>query len=260
MNETIEIYLNSETAKRRGDTSDCFFSIPIIQLDEEKETAYVSLKNAVVPYSWYNVNSSNNLLFITVGVNDYTLTITPANYNVNTLAVELVKLFELGNMSFSVTYHSKTGKYDFKHAGEDFVFKKESTCFELLGLTDQDHYSMAQIGGKLIQSNASCNLFTVRQLLLCSDNFILSNISSASLSSKNIISCIPVSGNPGSIIHYQNDALHKIHHTQNLASLHIQIKNDINEIVNLNGVHWSCTLAIHIITNPPIDVKKKTIK
>ena len=66
------------------------------------------------------------------------------------------------------------------------------------------------------------------------------------MQSKNIISCIPVSGNPGSIIHYQNDALHKIHHTNNLTSLHMQIRDDDDNLINLNGLHWSCTLAIII--------------
>jgi hypothetical protein len=241
MNETVEIYLNSKSARMVGtNTSDCYFDINIIDISED-ETAYVSLKNIVVPYSWYNVNSSNNTLIYELSVLlTNTITIPVGNYNVTTLAAELTS--QLAPLSPTITYNSKSGRFHFQFS-KSTVFKNESTCFELLGLTQQDHYTDTN----QISSNISCNMFTIRQLLLCSDNFILNNISASSMQSRNIISCIPVSGNPGSIIHYSNNSQHKIHHTNNLTSLHVQIKDDMNQLVNLNGIHWSATLAISIM-------------
>ena len=253
MSETIELYLNSKAAKIVGtNTSDCFFDINIIEVDPD-ETAYISLKNIVVPYSWYNVNSTNNLLKIEIDflfVVHIIVTIPLGNYNVTTFKNELINQIKIeSGFDFIITYNMKSGKYIFKFDGAtSFVFKKySSTCFELLGLSEQDHHSSSTE----LNSTFSVNMFTTRQLLLCSDNFILNNISSTSKQSKNIISCIPVSGNPGSIIHYQNTALHKIHHTNNLSSLHIQIRDDMNNLVNLNGIHWSATLAIHLRTSRP---------
>ena len=244
--ETIEIYLNSKNASQmRGDTSDCYFDLPMITTMTD-ETAYVSVKSGTIPYSWYNVNSSNNLLLFTINEVEYSLTITPGNYNVNTLALELQSLFALGGFTFTVTYVSKTNRFDFKYIG-DFVFKKESTCFEILGLSIQDHYSLVTLGKRILQSTNGVNLFTVRQLLICSDNFILGNIDSSNSGNRNIISSVAVTGNPDSMISFSNTSQHKIHHTKNLTSLHIQIRTDDGALLQLNRCHWSITLAINIV-------------
>ena len=64
-NETIEIYLNSKSASNCLDNqiSDCFYNLPAIEILQD-EVAYINLKDAVIPYSFYNVNNTNKLNYI----------------------------------------------------------------------------------------------------------------------------------------------------------------------------------------------------
>ena len=51
--ETIEIYLNSKSATNyiNNQISDCYFNLPSIEILQD-EVAYVSLKDAVILYSF----------------------------------------------------------------------------------------------------------------------------------------------------------------------------------------------------------------
>ena len=61
--EIIEIYLNSATADAFPSqyTSNAVFHIPSITIDKD-EKALISVKNCVFPYSWHNINFTNNIL------------------------------------------------------------------------------------------------------------------------------------------------------------------------------------------------------
>jgi hypothetical protein len=68
MTDTIEIYLNSKTAnKQNNGTSDVTFHLPPIEVLKD-EKAYVNVKQAVIPFSFYNVNETNNLLNFSIEI------------------------------------------------------------------------------------------------------------------------------------------------------------------------------------------------
>ena len=91
--EIIEIYLNSSTADAYPSefTSDAVFHIPNIEIDKT-EQAYISIKNCVFPYSWYNINFTNNILNYSVNNLPYTINLTKGNYNANTLKDHIYNL------------------------------------------------------------------------------------------------------------------------------------------------------------------------
>ena len=64
--DVVEIYLNSKTANKQNGTSNCIFHLPNVEVAKD-EVAYVNVKQAVIPFSWYNVNETNNILNITIG-------------------------------------------------------------------------------------------------------------------------------------------------------------------------------------------------
>ena len=137
--EIIEIYLNSSTADAFPSefTSDAVFHIPNIEIDKT-EKAFISVKNCVFPYSWYNINFTNNILNYQVNNINYTINLTKGNYNANTLKDHIYNLltsqsYPHGNDNkFAITYDIKTNKYTFSHLHHDFGFYKTSNCFELL--------------------------------------------------------------------------------------------------------------------------------
>ena len=54
--DVVEIYLNSKTTDKQNGTANCVFHLPNIEVAKD-EVAYINVKQAVIPFSWYNVNA-----------------------------------------------------------------------------------------------------------------------------------------------------------------------------------------------------------
>jgi len=65
MNESIQIHLNSKFASSYNDnnTSDCNFSLPVIEIPSQ-HSIMLSVQHAIIPYSFYNINATNNVITI----------------------------------------------------------------------------------------------------------------------------------------------------------------------------------------------------
>jgi hypothetical protein len=241
MGETIQIMLNSKTANYYNDgTTDCVFLIPQIQL-KKNHKAYISVIDAVIPYSFYNVNDTNNVFEYTLNGVDHAITIAKANYNVNTLISYFLMYLEPG---FTIVYNGSTNKLTFGHSTYEFSLKNESTCFEILGFTEQTHTSISRV----LISDIGINLFTIRNIQISSSNFILNNINTAKPNKASIMISIPVDVNQGSIIQYRNinnirSLVDEIH---NISNLHIQILDQDGDLLDLNGLHYSINLLLTV--------------
>jgi hypothetical protein len=195
----------------------------------------------VIPYSFYNVNSTNNILNYTLNGVNYSLEIVKANYNINTLITHLTTNLEDG---FTISYNGATNKISFEHSTYDFSFNGNSTCFEILGLTEKTHSSTSRI----LVSDISLNLFTIRNIQISSSNFILNNINTASPNKASILISIDVDVIQGSIIIYRivNNIDSLVHEINNISNLHIQILDQDGDILDLNGLHYSINLLLTV--------------
>lgn len=244
MSEKIQIFLNSKRADKyiNNQTSDCIFHLPNINIKKFKNVK-ISVQTAQLPYSFYNVNSTNDKLVYNVNSGaTQTIYLTHQNYNVNTLKTELIS--HLG-VDFSFVYSSSKNKYTITHSTYDFEFESDSNCFELLGFHENtDNSSTSSV---LVSSN-SINLFTTRNIYVSSDNFILNNINSYTPNQSNILASIPITTMANSIISYSNiyNVNSEIHHVNNLTNLHIKLVDQDNDIIELNNCHWSLTLELII--------------
>ena len=260
MSENLEIYLNSKTATQYLDNNvaDCIFTIPNIEIDILKEDVYIAVRNAVIPYSWYVVNSTNNKLDITIDGTAYSISIPLGNYNVNTLATQIkteidaIQIQHSISGTFSISYLGKLNKYHYFHTTKQFSFLSTSTCFELLGFKDGQTYIASALPFQQIKheltSTIGINLFVVRAIYVNSNNFILQNINNSTPSNAGILASISVTGNPNSIIHYENTtSKHKIHTLNNINNLHIKLTDQDGDLLELNSINWSMTLEITII-------------
>lgn len=67
----------------------------------------VELLSFSLPLTQYNIDSTNNQVYFTVGGTDYTATITPSSYTICTLTAELKRIMDLeSSESFDVWYDS----------------------------------------------------------------------------------------------------------------------------------------------------------
>jgi hypothetical protein len=203
--------------------------------------------DAVIPYSFYNVNVTNNILKYVMRLPDtsttavQTITLPYANYNITTLMAKLRQLMDAG---FNITYNSSTNKLNITHTTNTFWFVAGTNCTELIGLNEI--FPSTESNNWL--SDVSINLFTIRNIQVSSSNFIMNNICSATPNKASIITSIPITVNMGSIINYRNinNISSLIHEITNINNLHIQLLDQDGDLLELNGLHWSINLLLTI--------------
>ncbi len=238
---TIQIFLNSKTASKynNGFTSDCIFFLPHIEIPR-KSRCYLSIQSCSIPYSFFNCDYYNNLFVYSINGIDHTINIEQGNYNVSTLSKYL---FDATSLIF--TYNTTKNKFVITHPSYNFILKKESTCFELLGFSDNADYSS---NAKSLTSTISINLFPIRAVLIESSNIICNNINAYETQQNNasILASIPVNTSPNSIITYSNNGYTKfmVDHFHNWTNLNLRLTDQDGDTLDLNGCHWSLAIQI----------------
>lgn len=249
--ESIQIHLNSKYATSYNDNSlsDCNFSLPIIEIPSQ-HSILLSVQHAIIPYSFYNINSKNNVITIQeiVDVNTTitnTLYLSNGNYNAYQLANYLGTLFPSSRMV--VTYDSIKNKFTFTNSTYNFKFLSAySSCQELLGLSTNDLYNTSIL--KSLSSYKLINLSPTRCICLAT-NLITGCINNNLQNQENILCSIPVNTQPYSIIDFKNTNNFKVNlHSNNFNNITIRLVDDTGQLVDLNSQYFSLTLQLDIIS------------
>ena len=241
--QSICIFLNSATANSyiNGYTSECMFLLPSINIPKKSKVS-ISCQSASIPYSFYNCDDFNNKIVYIENSITYTKYIPQGNYNVNTLITALKTLL---GVNFNITYSSLDNSYTFTNTLYEFQILDSSLCYEIIGLKSGTSYLSTN---RVLKSNISINLFTIRNIYISSNNLILNNVNSSTPNNSSILCSIPITSSVGSIITYSNiyDVKNEVNHTNNLNLLHIKLTDQDCDVLDLNGVHFSLTLQIDI--------------
>lgn len=240
-----QIHLNSRHADsyNNNSISDCNFYIQTVDVPNDHQI-FVSIQQANICYSFYNINASNN--YLKYGFNNdqvlRTLTIEPGNYT----SYSLLDYLNQHLYNITVQYNATSNKYiftglsDFTFYYQSFIF---SPCFTILGFTMVDQLS----NQKVLTSNICSNLSTIRCICIAS-NLSTDNFAKNSVNNKTILCSIPVNVSPFSIIIYQNITGFKTNLFNNsLSYVNLKLIDQDGMLIDLNGCHWSCTLQIDLI-------------
>ena len=239
--ESIQIFLNSKTADKYlgGFTSNCLFYLPQFILPRVKNM-FVSVQSATIPYSFYNVDYFNDKLVYNVnGGSNITINIPQGNYNTTTLRNYLLSVMT----GFTITYSSLNNQFTFTHSTYDFSFKSSSTCMEILGFDEHTNYNSTS---RVLTSENSINLFTIRNIYIQSNNLILNNINNSTPNNCTILSSVPLTSGQLSVINYNNvnNVRSRVDNIRNFTQLHVSLTDQDGDILDLNGCHFSLTLQI----------------
>lgn len=242
MNEidSIQINLNSKFATNyiNGSNCNCSFDLPSVRIPNEHHI-HVSVINAIIPYSFYNINLSNNMLIYIIGGVSYTLNIIVGNYN----AIQLANYLTANMNGFTVSYNSIQNKYTFTHASQNFTLVSISSLLKTIGFYNKDNVS---VNFKLFSSFCA-NLQSI-QCIHIKSNFMTGNINSSDIYIQDTLCTIPVNSAPNSNIVYQNtDKFTTNLYSSILNDIVIKIVNQDNAILDLNGLDWSITLQLDIV-------------
>jgi hypothetical protein len=237
--ESIQIYLTSTDAdKYNGSISDAEYSIPSIEIADGNHL-YMSVQNVSIPYTFYNVNNSNNLLYYKLQNEPKSLlTIENGNYNITQL-VDYLK----SNIGLYITYNIINNKLTFEHPTSNFSFLPESTCFTMLGLINNEF----NISKLLILISPNCvNIMSIKRINLLS-NFITYNVNKGSLNNSSILCSIPVNKAPYTLIEYSNTNHFRSNLFINIINkINIKLVDEYENIIDLNGCHYSLTLQLDV--------------
>lgn len=251
-NETIQIHLNSKyaTSYNNGSTSDCNFTLPNIEV-ADGYYIHLSVQSCVIPYSFYNIDSTNNSLFYQeiivdgngaqTGTTNTQIYIANGNYNANQLASYLSSNLP----RTTVTYSTITGKYTFINSTNNFIIKSQfSTCLNLLGCSTNDLYNTSAL--KQLVSFTPANL-SPRQCICVSSNLQTGNINNQLGSNRSIICSIPITTSPFSLITYTNNGSKFNLYTNFINNITLKLTDQSGVSLNLNGQYFSMTLQLDII-------------
>ena len=240
--ESIQIHLNSKYADvyNNNSNSDCTFYLPVIEVPPNRHIL-VSVQHAVIPYSFYNINSSNNILYYQE-TNGYTqLVIAVGNYNANQLAAYLTS--KLPNTI--VSYNPITSKFTFVNSLNDFtIVYGKSTCKQIIGLNTNDLYN-SSYSKSLVLANI-VNLAT-RNCICLATNLRTGNINNNQKNNGNIICSIPITTPPFSMISYQNHNNIRCNlFNSSISMITIKILDQDGTLIDLNGQYFNLTIQIDV--------------
>ena len=237
MAESYQIYLNSKYADSYFNNT-YKFSLNTLEIDEG-HYIYLSVVHVSIPYSFYNVHANNNKLEYILNGQFYVVNIPVSNYNVNQLITYLSSVMN----NFNITYSSITNKITFQHSTYNFTFLSSSTCYRILGFSDNKSYASSSF----ILKSANCiNLHTINSIFLLS-NLMTYNISSSIPNSQNILCQIPVNNSPNSIIHFYNQNNFRTNlFLKYLNDISLRLVDEYNNDIDLNGLHFRVTIQLDI--------------
>lgn len=252
--ETIQIHFNSRYANNyvNGSISNCEFFLPLIEIPPQHHI-HISIVSASIPYTFYNLDSSNNYIQYFITDNNavttlYDFYITEGNYNVYQLLAYLKT--KLGT-DFTITYDIITNKFTFIHSTYIFGFVgNTSTALEFLGFkkTAINYDITTYVSINRILISYYCINVQSKHCLCVGINYPTGNINYSNKLTNNILVSIPITGNPYSMIVYDNPNSYKANlYTDNLSYMNIKIVDQNNSIINLNGCHWTITMQLDIV-------------
>jgi hypothetical protein len=257
--ETMLINLNATNAIRNNGTflSNVYFDFKnVIQDVDNLLEVEISVANAQIPFSFYNINVYNNVLNIDYNGTPYTLTLTRGNYNATNLITELQTQFiNAGIIGTTITISSITGTLSVSiSSGTLQILSSGSTIYSVLGLEIGTDYTAP------FTAPYPLNLLGTLRLRICSYELITYNLDSTSMTTLNVLATIPIESATFGVILYDNisDIKTRLNNTQ-LDGFDILILDDNNNPVNFNGVPWCISLLITMTKERqihPFDKKK----
>lgn len=223
--------------------SKCEYHIPnMIERDETIEYIQFSIPNAVVPVSFYTVNSTNNQLNILINGATYFYVFPSGNYTANTFIAEFVTL--LGSQ-WNIILNTFNSIFTVTNTTNAFTLLASSTIDSIMGFS-------ANVASSLVNgTNTStlprcCNFLPLPRITMrCAELANTSMIGSSS--SSDVLITIPNNSRPNGQIYYQNQSRAKLlfRHYE-LSRFVISLTDDDGNYINFNGVSSFFTLQFDI--------------
>ena len=200
------------------------------------------------PISFYLINSSNNLLSITVGGITNIYSIPYGNYNVNSFTTTLLNILPAG---YTLTMNSIDNKFTLGYTS-DFTINSTSTIYKVMGFSANTSYSSTS---KSLTFPFTCNFAGITSFNIYCENIKTKNLDSFDgCSASSIIANIPINGGSNGMIYYEkrNDYNFEVKE-KTINELEISIMDSQENYINFNNQNWSLVIQVNMM----LDMKKQ---
>ena len=247
LKERCNVVINSNTRLNPGSSTSSNFTYSLNR--NITRVTDIVIKSVQIPFTYYTVNSLNNVLKF--NSNAISITITPGNYTTSSLAVELKTLIDtaFGDATTVITFSSTTFKLNITR-GVAFnvdaaATVPTSTFAKLIGFTVSSATSTSVTGDSVINLSGPNYLVLESQFLTKATQH---KTAYASNIYANSLMIIPIFVGFGDFISVgeQPSIPVRLNYKFNVLStdiLDFKIKDDLGNVINLNGGEFSMQLV-----------------
>jgi len=246
--------LNSNDADISISSSNKIFKVNNLIEALDTNLIVMTLWDAIIPNSIFNVNQYYNTILYNNGSSNKTITIPDGYYDsdliVSTIQTLLRNSDNYNTTNVLVTLSDLTNKLTIDTGSGKTIKIIGGTLIKRLGFI---------ITTSNTQSITATNILNIAGSPYLNVKF--NNISTNNLDSQghrnDILGCIPLDNGFGSWIHYHDSGgRHNILSTNFISNLHIEITDSNNNPIDFNGLDWKLTLSVHFIKKRTHDFKR----
>jgi hypothetical protein len=240
------ISLNSNNATRynNGDyLSDVVFDFSNI-LSPSDDIAYVEVGvgNGEFPATFYNVDITNNVFNYIINNTNFSITVPPGNYNYNSLVTQMTTLFTANGQTFTMSLNRNSNILTMTLTTGTWNQINASSIYYILGFDPDTTYNIV---GNTITFPRLFNLLGQKKLKIYSSNISVDSFDSVDNATNNLLCTISVNQPGFNLIVYTNiDGLYAHMRNRYLSTVDIQIKDELGNFINFNGINWTMTLNL----------------
>ena len=240
---TINMYLQSDDADIKESDSICTWYLNETIIVPVGTRALLSLTEFECPYSFYNIDNTNNELVIETTTNTVTITLPPSNYDVESVvdAFNLALAAEestLGTL-IVVTFSFSSNKFTFTSDTLDFTITDATTIGFELGI---NNLPLSSTSLTLVTPDV-CN-FAGSPYLQINTDLGIRNIDNKGRAF-GILSRIPIRTEPTQyIFHQATENQYFMLDDRKIESIKISLTDFKGRSLQLNGAIFSLTIAL----------------
>lgn len=267
MNDIIRekriISLNSQNATTYGNgsyLSDLTYDFSNI-LSPDNSIAYVEvgLGSAEIPITMYSVNETNNIFNYRVNSTNFSIIVPFGSYNYNSLVTQMTTLLTANGHTFTFALNRNSNILTMTLTAGGTTWNRislGSTIYYILGFDPDTIYNIV---GNTITFPRLFNLLGTKKIKIYSSYLATDSYDSVNKATSNLLATISVYQPGFSMVTYQNlDGLYGHLRTRYLSTIDIQLKDELGDFINFNGINF--TLTINLIIYRRIDTLLNQLK
>tara|TARA_R100001224_G_C4024256_1_gene150384 strand:+ start:964 stop:1911 length:948 start_codon:yes stop_codon:yes gene_type:complete len=216
-------------------------------------TVTMSLLDAEIPASYYNVNVNNATTSLTRNSVTYSIVVSSGNYNVLQYIDEFKSLYNTATGgTLEMTFDSITGKISMKDTAHNITINENlSTSYKLLGALEGTSPTFSNSATPSDSFDVPCNFLGVTRIKILSESLVSQNIDSHNLTTTTLIDTIGGTAGDFGLNIFNSLGRESLLLAKRIQNIDIQLRDQDNKFIDFNSIDWniSILLKIHRITS-----------